>query len=163
MSSEPLIKGLAIYNSKSGLNYYYKYFTDVNFDTSRLTSLICLLRGIERLGNESMDRIGEVKCGSFVADFKDNVFKIIDKSGVFDNIHFHDFKGLSGLFSVSDTMEKSLTKKIFQEMVKIIKARRFNPNAKFSKKVVEKLDKKLEYYFSYCADSEAKSLIRTYV
>lgn len=164
MSNESVVDGVAIYNSESGLNYYHKYTKKVDFDTDRVTNLFCLLRGIERLDNRLItEKIGEVRCHPFSAKFKDDVLKVIDNTGVFNNIHFHDFNGLSGLFSVSDNTSKTFTKKLFKDLVKIIKKGDFHPNIKLSKEKIKKLNKKLETYYKTGIFIETKSLIKTYV
>ncbi|MBD3312597.1 hypothetical protein GF352_04055 [archaeon] len=164
MSIGPEVMGLAIYNSKSGLNYYHKYTKKMDFDTDRVTNLFCLLRGIERLDERLMiEKIGEIKCHPFSAKFKDDVLKVIDNTGVLNNIHFHDFNGLSGLFSVSNNTNESFTKKLFKDLVKIIKTEDFHPNIRPSKEKINKINKKLETYCNPKVIIETKGLIRTYV
>ncbi len=144
-----MIKGVLIYDSKRGMSIYHNNPTnDIRINHYLLAAFIHSIRAIEKLDNPLIkNNINNLPLEQFLISFNENgSLEIIDTTGKHNKIIFHDYKDYSGVFSVDEKVDKSLTNELFKSIANEID-KEYNAYTGIKPELRKKLD---DMILSYC-------------
>ena len=139
----PMIKGLLLYKSDSGLYLHHKYNRkDINIFGHELAGMLHYFRNALEYGR----RIRDFPVWQFEITVEQNRIKIRDLFNVHEKLNIHDKNGLSGVFSVRKDVPEYATQNVFEYVVDLISDDLSEKGRDLSDESKKKLDDFLEDY-----------------
>jgi hypothetical protein len=140
------IKAVLIYDTETQAAIYAKnYFNDIRVTADLLSGLLHASQEVSLNKHLIKDQVDSIPMDQFSLMINEEGLRINDSNGVHNNVHFHGNGKYSGVMSMGDQVDHTMSNIVYENLVGIIDKHYKGPYG-IKESVKDDLDKVLDCY-----------------